>query len=278
MRSNISSTHSPAYFFPYFTSADKNRRHPKYAKPYLHTKKEEDAATKENYSTAQRNLSEKSTPRTPSQIDNYITPFLTTTFFGVISGFASIILNATHGGWHAAACGMASMFASGVLYERWTAAARKDLQHTVKAHITTNSLLFGLIVAPAIAGGPDQLMASLGGTGSENLGALTSAIAMGTIPAAIMFRVGALTGGGHEARNRNTEKQREKQREEDWKRIRPYIGPSVTMALITWIGSWTFASFFDHPEYGVAIGFIMASVLVSVDISIKSSKIRIELK
>lgn len=241
-------------------------------------REEEDDSTKENYSTTQRNLGEQSTPRTPSQLDGYITPFITTTSFGVISGLASVILNTTHGGWYAAACGMASMFASGVLYERWTAAARKDLQHTVKAHIMTNSLLFGLIVAPAIAGGPDQFMASLGGTGSENLGSLASAIAMGTVPAVIMFRAGALTGGGYEARNRNTEKQREKQREEDWKRIRPYIGPSVAMALITWIGSWIFASFFDHPEYGVAIGFIMASVLVSVDISIKSANLRLELK
>lgn len=237
--------------------------------------KEEVDPTKEDHLRTHGNLGEKSTPHTPRQ-DVHITPFITTTFFGVASGLASLVLNSTHGGWYAAACGMALMFASGVLYERWTAAARQDLQHTVKAHITTNSLLFGLIVAPAIAGGPDQLMASLNGTGAESLGTLTSAIAMGAIPAAITFRLGALTGGGYESRNRNTESQREKRREEDWKRIRSYIGPSVAMALIAWLGSWIFASFFGRPEYGVAIGFIMASVLVSADISIKSANLRLE--
>lgn len=237
--------------------------------------KGEDHPTEEDHSHTHETLSDKSKIHTPMQMDRYITPFITTTFFGVTSGLASLVLNSTHGGWYAAACGMIFMFASGVLYEKWTAAARHDLQHTVKAHITTNSLLFGLILAPAIAGGPDQLTASLSGTGPESLGSLTSAIAMGAVPAAITFRWGALTGGGYESRNRNTENQREKQREEDWKRIRPYIGPSVAMALIAWLGSWIFASFFGRPEYGVAIGFVMASVLVSVDISIKSASLRL---
>lgn len=99
---------------------------------------------------------------------------------------------------------------------------------------------------------------------------------MGAIPAAITFRLGMLTSGGYEARNRKDDIQRETQRGEDWKKIRPHIGPSISIALFTLIASWLISALFNRPEYGIIIGSIMALVIISADISTKSTNLRLQ--
>ncbi|CAL9604951.1 hypothetical protein SUDANB121_05528 [Nocardiopsis dassonvillei] len=213
-------------------------------------------------------------PSTQVKVEQYANPLITTTLFGISSGFTSLLVNATHGGWYAAACGMALMFGSGVMYEKWTLTAKKDLHHTFGTHIATNACLFGLIVAPSLTGGAEQLAASLTGTGPENFGTLIGVIAQGAVPAAISFRLGMLTAGGYEARNKKNDSQRQKEREEDWKKIRPHIGPAFSMASFAFIGSWLISALFNHPEYGATIGFIMALIIISADISTRSADLR----
>lgn len=253
----------------------------------LHTsmqtnKKTEDAQQKdinttppaENGDTLNQEPARRTEPSTRIKVEQYANPLITTTLFGIFSGFASLIVNTTHGGWYAAACGMALMFGSGVAYEKWTSTARKDLHHAFGTHIAANACLFGLIVAPSIAGGAGQLAAALTGTGSENFGILTGVIIQGTIPAAIVFRLGMLTAGGYEARNRKNDSQRQKEREEDWKKLRPHIGPALSMSFIAFIGSLLISALFNRPEYGATIGFIMALVIISADISTRSASLR----
>lgn len=228
----------------------------------------------ENRDTLNQEPARRTGPTARIKVEQYANPLITTTLFGIFSGFASLIVNATHGDWYAAACGMALMFGSGVAYEKWTSTARKDLHHAFGTHIASNACLFGLIVAPSIAGGAGQLAASLTGTGSENFGALTGAIAYGAIPAAIVFRLGMLTAGGYEARNRKNDDQRQKEREEDWKKLRPHIGPALSMAFIAFTGSLLISALFNRPEYGATIGFIMALVIISADISTRSASLR----
>lgn len=225
--------------------------------------------TAPNQGTARR-----ASPSSRIKIEHYANPLITTTLFGIFSGFASLIVNITHGGWYAAACGMALMFGSGVAYEKWTSTAQKDLHHAFVAHTAANACLFGLIVAPSIAGGAGQLAASLTGTGTENFGILAGTIIQGAIPAAVVFRLGMLTTGGYEARNRKNESQRQKEREEDWKKLRPKIGPALSMTFIAFTGSLLISALFNRPEYGATIGFIMALVMISADISTRSASLR----
>ncbi|MEC3895428.1 hypothetical protein [Nocardiopsis sp. LDBS1602] len=237
-------------------------------------KHESAAPQAENRATPNQEPRSRTELSTRIKIEQYANPLITTTFFGIFSGLASLIVNTTHGGWYAAACGIVLMFASGVAHERWTSTARKDLHHAFGTHIAANACLFGLIVAPSIAGGTGQLAASLTGTGSENFGALAGAISQGAIPAAIVFRLGMLTAGGYEARNRKDDSQRQKEREEDWKKMRPHIGPAFSMAFIAFTGSLLISALFNRPEYGATIGFIMALVIISADISARSATLR----
>ncbi|MFE3456700.1 hypothetical protein ACFXKD_04085 [Nocardiopsis aegyptia] len=200
----------------------------------------------------------------------YAFPLVTTTTFGISGGIASLVLNHTHGGWYAAIGGMIFMFVSGVVYERWTATARRDRQYVFRSHIVSNACLFGLMVAPIIPGESGSLASSIGDSSTGNFGALVAAISMGAFPAGAAIRIGMLTAGGYEARSRKSDTERVEQREKEWKRIRSFIGPAAAVSLLTWFCGWAVSSLFGYPEYGFAVGAIMAVIIIAVDITIKS--------